>query len=304
MKIWLREHRFALREALRKLCRTPISFIFNVVVVAIALALPIAGFTLLENVRPLSSHLSVDPEVSVFLSTDISDDDAKSLEWAIYAALPADNKKIRIEFIDRSTAFTNLKNKTGLSETLASLDGNPLPHAYIVKLPEVNADQIDLIATKLVKLPGVDTVQIDSVWVKRLAALIGVLKLSLFILALTLGVVVVAVVFNTIRLLVLTQKDEIIVSRLVGATDAFIHRPFYYAGAILGLCAGAVALGAVALTLPPMNNAIAVFAKLYASEFTLLPLDIAMSILLLVGSAILGLAGALVSVKRHLAKLG
>jgi hypothetical protein len=94
-------------------------------------------------------------------------------------------------------------------------------------------------------LPGVDSVQVDSAWVKRLAALLGVLRLALLLLAITLGVVVIAVVFNTIRLQVLTQRDEIAVSKLLGATDNFIHRPFYYTGALLGLCAGAVALGAV-----------------------------------------------------------
>jgi hypothetical protein len=85
-------------------------------------------------------------------------------------------------------------------------------------------------------------------------------------------VVVIAVVFNTIRLQVLTQREEIAVSKLLGATDNFIHRPFYYTGALLGLCAGAVALGAVSLALRPLNAAIAEFARLYASEFQLTPL--------------------------------
>ena len=123
--------------------------------------------------------------------------------------------------------------------------------------------------TSLRALPGVDTVQVDSAWVKRLAALLGVLRLALLLLAVTLGMVVIAVVFNTIRLQVLTQRDEIAVSKLIGATDVFIHRPFYYTGALLGLCAGAVALGAVALALRPLNVAIAEFARLYASEFQL-----------------------------------
>jgi cell division transport system permease protein len=146
-------------------------------------------------------------------------------------------------------------------------------------------------------------VQVDSAWVKRLAALLGVLRLVLLLLAVTLGMVVIAVVFNTIRLQVLTQRDEISVSKLIGATDVFIHRPFYYTGALLGLCAGAVALGAVALALRPLNVAIAEFARLYASEFQLAalpPLGIAA---LLAVSAGLGLAGAVLSVQRHLARL-
>ena len=152
-------------------------------------------------------------------------------------------------------------------------------------------------------MPGVENVQIDSTWVKRLAALLHVMQLALLLLALTLGVVVVAVVFNTIRLQVLTQREEIEVSRLVGANDAFICRPFYYSGALLGICAGAAALGAVSLALFPLNDAIADFARLYASEFRLTPLGPLASAILLGLSGTLGLLGALFSVRRHLARL-
>jgi cell division transport system permease protein len=116
-------------------------------------------------------------------------------------------------------------------------------------------------------------------------------------------VVVIAVVFNTIRLQVLTQREEIAVSKLLGATDNFIHRPFYYTGALLGLCAGAVALGAVTLALHPLNGAIAEFARLYASEFQLAPLGPLEVAGLLALSAGLGLIGALLSVQRHLARM-
>src|SRR5262249_6170215 len=151
------------------------------------------------------------------------------------------------------------------------LGENPLPDSYIVKLnaykSAAESAQIDAIAEQMRALPGVESVQVDSAWVKRLAALLGILRLALLLLAATLGTVVIAVVFNTIRLQVLTQREEILVSKLIGATDSFIHRPFYYTGALLGLCAGGVALGAVALALRPLNTAIAEFARLYASEF-------------------------------------
>jgi cell division transport system permease protein len=110
-------------------------------------------------------------------------------------------------------------------------------------------------------------------------------------------------VFNTIRLQVLTQRDEIAVSKLLGATDNFIHRPFYYTGMLLGLAAGVVALGAVAVSLQPLNSAVAEFARLYASEFLLLPLGPLESLGLLAISAALGLAGAMLSIRRHLARL-
>ena len=101
----------------------------------------------------------------------------------------------------------------------------------------------------------------------------------------------------------LTQREEIQVSKLIGATDSFIHRPFYYTGALLGLCSGALALGAVALALRPLNAAIAEFARLYASEFQLTPLSAPLMAGLLALSAGLGLIGAVLSVQRHLARV-
>ena len=165
------------------------------------------------------------------------------------------------------------------------------------------AQDVDAVAELLRQLPGVESAQVDSAWVKRLAALLGVLRLVLLLLAITLGVAVIAVVFNTIRLQVMTQRDEISISKLIGATDTFIHRPFYYTGALLGLCAGALALGAVALALQPLNTAIAEFARLYASEFQMTPLAPLPMAGLLAVSAGLGLIGAFLCVQRHLARV-
>jgi cell division transport system permease protein len=305
MKIWLRQHRYAIRAALGNLGKAPGSFVFNVVVVAIALALPFAGLTLLDNVRPMSEQLSVDPEISVFAQPGATREEALALAPALRGILK--DSKARIVFVPRELALESLKSKSGLSDVLGTLGENPLPDGYVLKLDgfknAADASGIDALAERLRTLPHVDTVQVDSAWVKRLAALLGVLRLVLLLLAATLGMVVIAVVFNTVRLQVLTQRSEIAVSKLIGATDAFIHRPFYYTGALLGLCAGAVALGAVAAALQPLNAAIADFARLYASEFQLVPLGAAGSAALLAVSAGLGLLGALLSVQRHLARL-
>ncbi len=190
---------------------------------------------------------------------------------------------------------------------LSTLGDNPLPDSYVLKLDAFSsaseAQDVDAVAEQLRHLPGVESAQVDSAWVKRLAALLGVLRLVLLLLAITLGVAVIAVVFNTIRLQVMQQRDEISISKLIGATDTFIHRPFYYTGALLGLCAGALALGAVALALQPLNTAIAEFARLYASEFQLVPLAPLPMAGLLAVSAGLGLIGAFLCVQRHLARL-
>lgn len=307
MNNWLRQHALALADALRHLIRTPGSFSLNVVVVAISLALPFAGLTVLENVRPVSQQLAVEPEISIFMTLDTPRERAAALAPQIRRLAQQGNNPAKLEFIPRERALSLLKDRTGLADAITALGENPLPDGYVLKLAGFqnvsDAGQVDALAAQLKALPGVEYVQVDSAWVKRLAALMHVLRLALLFLAATLGVVVVAVVFNTIRLQVMTQREEIEVCRMFGATDAFICRPFYYMGALLGVTAGAIALGVVALALQPLNSAVADFARLYASEFRLVPLDFSSTAALLAISASLGLLGALLSVKKHLARL-
>ncbi|HWW72685.1 MAG TPA: permease-like cell division protein FtsX [Duganella sp.] len=305
MTHWFRQHRYALAAALGHLRRSPGSFLFNIIVVAIALALPFTGVTLLDNVRPMSEQLSVDPEISVFLKQDTPREQAEGLAVQLRQTLP--DKQAKIIFTSREKALDSMKEKSGLADVLTTLGENPLPDSYVLRLDAFRLAQsggdVDQLAEQIRALPGVDTVQVDSAWVKRLAALLNILHLGLLLLAVTLGTVVVAVIFNTIRLQVMTQREEILVSKLIGATDSFIHRPFYYTGALLGLCAGGLALGVVSLTLRPLNTAIAEFARLYASEFQLTPLQpLAMGGLLAL-SAGLGLIAAVLSVQRHLSRL-
>ncbi|MES2299317.1 MAG: permease-like cell division protein FtsX [Pseudomonadota bacterium] len=305
MKSWLRQHHYAIASALSNVAKAPGSFLFNVAVIAIALALPFAGLTVLDNVRPMSEQLSVEPEISLFLTPATARAQALALAPQLRAILR--DGRAKIVFVPREQALEALRAKSGLSDVLATLGENPLPDGYVIKLARFNSSAdaagVDALAAQLRLLPGVDSVQVDSAWVKRLAALLGIVRMALLLLAATLGLVVIAVVFNTIRLQVLTGRDEIAVSKLLGATDNFIHRPFYYTGALLGLCAGALALGAVTLALRPLNGAIAQFAHLYASEFQLAPLAPPALALLLGVSALLGLVGAVLSVWRHLARL-
>lgn len=307
MNSWFRQHRFALGDAFRHLLKTPGNFLLNVLVVSIALALPFAGLTLIENVRPVSEQLAVEPEISIFMRMDASRERATALAPEIKRIAQEAKHPVKLEFIPREKALSTLKDKSGLEDAITTLGANPLPDAYVVKMTgfqnDDDAKKIKQITERLQALSGVEYVQIDSAWVERLAALLQVMRLVLLFLAATLGVVVVAVVFNTIRLQVMTQREEIEVSRLVGATDAFICRPFYYTGALLGLIAGGVALIAVAIALNPLNAAIADFARLYASEFRLTPLDTVATLIMLAASAFLGLLGALLSVQRHLARL-
>ena len=304
MSRWLRHHWQALLQAFRNTASAPISFLLNAIVISVAFALPLIGLTTLENLRPLSSRLITEPEISVFMGMNVGRNAALALQSDLQRIVRSAAPSGRILFKPRETALAELKQHAGLSNALSILGDNPLPDAYVIALPPFNdaaaAAQIEPLAGQLRKLPGVNHVQVDSGWVQRLAALTHLLELILLVLGLMLAIVVVTVVFNTIRLQVLTQREEIAVSQLVGATNGYIVRPFYYAGALLGLTAAAIALGTVAALLIPINTAVADFAHLYASQFALTPLDMATSALLLIVGAGLGFSGALLSVSRHL----
>jgi cell division transport system permease protein len=303
MKNWLRQHTYALRGALTHLRDAPGNFSFNVFVVAIALALPIAGLTLLDNLKPVASQLSIEPELSVFTAPSLPTTDAQLLNQAIQSKLSELNIEGKILFIPKDKALSTMQSNSNLADVLATLGSNPLPDAYVITLANTDSDKVELLAVQLRSIPNVDIVQIDSAWVKRLAALVNIAHIGLLFLAVTLSIVVIVVVFNATRLQVISHQAEISVSRLLGATNSFIHKPYYYSGVFMGLCAGLIALGIIALGLIPLNQAIADFAKLYETEFQLSPLGIIASIVLIIISMLLGWCGAYLSVRRQLAKI-
>lgn len=306
MSHWFRRQAFGIASAWAHLRAAPGNFLLNMLVLAMTLALPFAGATLLENVLPVTEQLAVETEISLFVKMKTPRAQSEALAGEIRKVFQEHGQFVKITFTPREKALEQLKEKGGLSDVIATLGENPLPDGYLIRLEQYSspkvATQIETIVAQLEKLPNVDKVQLDSAWIKRLAALMQVLRQTLLFVACTLGVVVIAVAFNTIRLQVMSHLDEIRLLQLVGATEAFIRRPFHYTGALLGFGAGCIALAVVALTLLPLNAAISSLALLYSSDFQLVPLGITVSMSLLFISALLGWMGATLSVRRHLSR--
>lgn len=300
MNLWLRQHAHAIKVAASHVRADPGNFLFNVLVVAIALALPIAGLTLIDNIRPVAKQLAINPEVSVFLKTTSTRSAANAAAGPIRQSLKDLNVTASLRFTPKEKALTDMEGSSDLAELLATLGNNPLPDAYVISLNAEDAVLIPALMERLKKINDVDLVQVDSAWVNRLSAFVQILQVGLIFLALTLGIVVIVVVFNATRLQVMSHQAEIAVSRLLGATNSFIRQPYYYTGAGLGLLACALALGGIALGLGPLNTAIADFVKLYGSDFQLRPLAMLPSAILLIVSLGLGLLGAFLSAWRQL----
>lgn len=308
MNIWFSNHINAIGNALAQFRRSPGHFFFNILVLAMTLALPFGGITLLDNVQSVTRQLSVSPEISVFLKADTSAADAAAAGQSVNRIFQAEKQNIELIFITKDTALQSLQKKTGLSDVIDSLGNNPLPDSYIIRLINGTENrnlptQIESAVTQLQKIPSVDKVQVDSDWTKRLAALLSVMRMGLLFLAIILSVVVIVVTFNTVRLQVLMHLDEITVSWHIGASRAYIRRPFYYMGIFLGLFSGIIALVLIDLCLYPFNTVIVELAQLYGSNFQLTPLSPAISAILLAGSAALGWLGAILSVNRQLWKI-
>ncbi|HEU4442824.1 MAG TPA: permease-like cell division protein FtsX [Burkholderiales bacterium] len=283
MSAWLRQHRHAFFLGIRKLS------LLNALVIGVALSLPAAGYALLESLRPAGARLALEPRISLFLAPQAQRADAEALG----TRLRADRRIDSVRFVPREQALKEMSEVQGLSEVIAALGRNPLPDAFVVTSRQD-------IAGELGKLPGVAHVQADAVWARRLAAAGAVAEVALGVLAALLGAALIAVTFNTIRLQILTQRDEIEVSKLLGATDAFIGRPFYYLGLLQGLVGGGLALAIVAAALALLNSEVRVLAESYGTNFRFAFLPVPDAVLVMLLAAGLGWLGARLSVSRHL----
>ena len=296
MMAWLRLHGMACAATVTKLARAPFTSLLNILVIGVALALPAGAYTLLVNLQSVARGVSADPELSIFLALDANKDDIT----AVAQRLKAEPLAASVSFKSREAAFAELKRSPALGDVLSALSQNPLPDAFVVRLAHNDADALDRLAISASAWPKVEHVQVDSAWVRRVAAALKAGQLSVLVLAALLSVALLAVTFNTIRLQILTQRDEIEVSKLLGATDGTIRRPFYYYGALQGLLGGAAAALMVWGAITVMNAGVTGLARTYASDFRLHMLIGADLASILAFAAALGWLGAWLSVSRHL----
>ena len=284
---------------LRRMFASKLSGVFNILVIGIALSLPAGMYVLLQNAQGLVDQFSGTPQISLFMSRDAKAADVDALR----KQLEQQPEIERVQFVPRAQALEQLKKSSGLSDVIGGLSQNPLPDAFIVYPRPNQAEALDRLRTELAKLPKVEQAQLDSAWAYKLEALLKFGRMLVLILASLLSLALVAITFNTIRLQILTQREEIEVSKLIGATNAFIRRPFLYFGAIQGLLGGIMAWLIISISLLLLNHQLVALAQLYASQFALHPLSLGDSMTLLLFSMYLGWLGAWLSVARHLSQI-
>jgi len=268
----------------------------TVTVIAIALAFPAGLRVLVNNAQLLSGSWEGAIDFTVYLNVDIETPAAELLTQDVQAREDVE----QAVFISRSDALAEFRAYSGFGEALDALEENPLPHALIVRPASADTADIEALAGALESMPETDSVQLDTAWVERLSGILTLARRVVDIATILLGLAVVLVIGNTIRLEINNRREEIQVVKLVGGSDGFIRRPFLYMGFFYGIAGGLMAALTVALSLSLIASPTRALAELYGSGFDLAGLTVPQTLLLLGSGAVLGWAGAGIAAARHL----
>jgi len=294
-------HVQALFGAAGRLVRAPMATLLTLIVIGVALALPAGLALFVNNLRVATGDLSntVDFTVHFKLGTPIE----RVRQIAAGAGERQGVASVTVTTADQ--ALEEFKQASGFGDALAALRENPLPHHLTVK-PEQNASgpaEIESLRRYFTAFPEVEIVQLDLDWVRRLHSLLDVLKRTLWVVIAALGLGVLAVIGNTIRLEIQQRRQEIEVTKLVGGSNAFVRRPFLYTGMFYGLGGALVAAFIVMGGMAYLDQAVRDLSAQYGGGFQMAGLGTdGLGILVGVG-VVLGWFGALISTGRHLRRI-
>lgn len=296
--LWMNRHIQSAIATLGRLMRTPLPTGMTVAVIGITLALPAALFVVTENLRTMVGGWDQTAAISVFLHQDIEDTTAARLA----EQLRGRPELARVHLISREQALDEFRELGGFAEALSQLKSNPLPVVLTV-YPTASfgtPERLEALHQELLTWPEVDFVRLDTLWLQRFQAIIDLAQRAALLLGVLLGVGVLLIVGNTIRLEILNRRVEIEIMELVGATAAFIRRPFLYAGAWYGLLGGLTAWVMVSISVILLQEPVSRLASLYRSDFPLTGLGPLAMLVVLSGSILFSLIGSWIAVNRHL----
>ena len=291
-------HLQALLGSLGRLARSPLSTALTLLVIALALALPTSLRLFVTNAQLATGNFASAVDVSVYLKTDVPL--AKAQQLAQAAGQRADVAAVTVIAADKG--LEDFRTYSGFGEALQALKENPLPHVLHVRprAEDSSPAALESLRRYFSAWPEVDLVQLDSEWVMRFNAILEVLRRLLLIAAALLGLGVLAVIGNTIRLEIQGRRAEIEVTKLVGGSNSFVRRPFLYTGVLYGVGGALLAWAIVVIAVAVLGDSVATLARLYGSRYVLQgPSRDDIGILLGAG-AVLGWLGAWISAARHL----
>jgi cell division transport system permease protein len=301
LKIYFYSHAHGLFSSLGRLTRAPITSAMTIAVMAIAISLAGGFYILVANARQLTGNIESSNQISLFLKHDVSDAEGRRLAGELDGSADI----AAIEVISKQRGMDDFRAYSGFGEALDALDENPLPVVLQVQ-PKNTLDDPDIIEPLLRRfkaLPEMDFVQMDMQWIKRLQTMMELAERGVGVLSLLLSVAVLFITGNTIRLELHSRREEVVIAKLIGATDAFIQRPFLYVGFWYGLLAGMLAWFIDTVMLLTLRQPVEKLSALYDSQFRTLFFNYSESFLLLAATALLGVLGSWIVLVYQLRRL-
>lgn len=296
---WQRHHSQSAADSLARVLAQPAASVFTWLVIGVALALPSGLWVVLDNIDRVGGNFASPASLSLFLTMDVDEPAARRLA-AELAARPA----IRgVVFRSREQALKEFVAESDLADLAAGLPDNPLPHVLILDPATDDGQSLALLAGELAALPAIDEVVLDTLWLQRLQSIMALGRRGVQLLAGLLVAAVVLVLGNTIRLAIEARRDEIVIIKLVGGSNAFVRRPLLYTGMWFGLGGGIIAALLVAGGTALLRAPVATLATSYGSSFRIAGLGLIDSLQLVMLGAFLGLAGAWLAAMRHLREI-
>ncbi len=291
-------HAQVLVGSLGRILRTPFATLMTMGVIAVALALPLLLNLFLENAQSASGNWNQAYDLSVYMDKKAGSGRVQSLAKQLMKR--TDVAAVRV--VSAEQALAEFRRDSGFGKALDVLSDNPLPDTLIVtpSLAASSPEGTQTLKAALAAMADVETVQLDTEWVQRLHAMIELLRRVVLITAGLLGVGVVLIVGNTIRLDILNRRAEIEVMKLVGASDGFARRPFLYGGVWYGLGGGLGALILVAAATAVLSRPVEQLAHLYGSAFRIQGLDAATAAGVLGVAVSLSWVGSWLAASRHI----
>jgi cell division transport system permease protein len=297
---WFSRHAATAFGSLVRLLRQPFASLMIILVIAVTLAIPAALNLVVHSAVAVSSGWANALDFSIYLKRGVSESEAKGLAKIIGER--ADVESVRL--ITADEALADFKKQSGFGDALDALTENPLPHTLVIRPAAANTTQsIILLQEELGNLPEAEFVQADTDWVRRFHAILDIVRRAIVIGASLLGLAIVVIIGNTIRLDIQNRREEIEVTKLIGASNGFVRRPFLWSGFWYGLTGGLLALGLVQYGLHLMAQPAARLASLYQSTASVLGLGLEESLAIIGIGVLLGLVGSWFAVARHLRRI-
>ena len=300
LSIWFSRHASTSLGALGRLFRQPLASLMIVLVIGVTLALPAAINVIIKNAQSVSGSWDNALDFSVYLVPEITVTEAQGL-----ASLIAQRADIEsVDLVTADEALAEFKLQSGFGEALDQLGDNPLPHTLVVRPSAGNTGaSLTLLQEEIANLPETELVQVDTEWVQRFHAILDIVRQALAIGAALLSIAILVIIGNTIRLDIENRREEIEVTKLIGAGNAFVRRPFLWSGFWYGLSGGVFALLLVQYGLYLLKDPVTRLAGLYQGNIAVASLGFDESAAIVGVAVFLGLFASWVTTARHMRRI-